>query len=407
MANTNLTIDQITNESLMVLENETVFSRNVDKQHDSTFAREGAKIGNTLRIRLPDQYTLRTGAALSVQDAVETSVTLTVDNQVGVDLNFTSEELTMDIDKFAERKLKPAIAEIANKIDLDGLDEYKNIAQQVGTPGTTPATALIILQAAQKLDESATPRDGNRCVNVDPAANASLIDSLKGVFNPNLGIASQYKSGLFGENVLGFKEISVDQNIARHTVGAHAGTPLTNGAVANGASSVVTDGWDNSVTGLLLQGDVFTIAGVYSVNPRSKQSTGNLKQFVVTADVNSGASTGPATISISPTIYDATTGKGLQNVSALPADGAAIVVTGSASTEYPINMVYHKTAITLATADLIMPGGVDMASRQVHNGISLRIVRAYDINNDKFPCRVDVLYGWKVQREELACRLIG
>ncbi len=405
MANTNLTIDKITQETLMILENELVFARNVDRQHDDSFAESGAKIGATLRIRKPDQYELRTGATLSTQDAVEESVTLQVNNQIGVDLNFTSEELTMDIDRFAERKLKPGIAKVANKIDLDGLAEYVNVAQQVGTPGTTPATALILLQAGQKLDESGVPRDGSRCANVDPAANATLIDSLKAVFNPNLGISEQYKSGLFGQNVLGFKEISVDQNVARHTVGVHGGTPLTAAAGANAATTIATDGWTASAA-ILNVGDVFTMVGVNSVNPMSKASTGNLKQFTATAAVTADGS-GLATIAFDPPIYDATTGKGRQNVSALPADNAAIVVAGTASAEYPINMVFHKDAFTLATTDLIMPKGVDMASRQRSNGMSLRIVRAYDINNDKFPCRIDVLYGWLTQYPELACRLIG
>ena len=402
MANTNLNADIITKESLRILENECVFARNVDRQHDTSFAQEGGKIGASIRIRKPNRYTVRTGATLSAQDVTQTQTTLTVATQIGVDVNFTSEELTMDIENFSKNILQPAIVTVANKLDLDGLAEYKNVYQQVGTPGTTPATAKVILDAGAKLDEAACPRDGQRCINVDPQANASLIDALKGIFNPNLGISEQYKSGLFGMNVLGFKEISVDQNIARHTIGTKAGTPVMNGSTSSGATSLVTDGWTAS-SAILKQGDVFTIANVYSVNPQSRQSTGQLAQFVVTADVSADGS-GNATIAISPTLYSSGV---FQNVDSLPADNAAITVAGTASTEYPINMTYHKDAFTLATVDLVMPKGVDMASRQAHNGISMRLVRSFDINNDKFPCRIDLLYGWHTQYPELACRLIG
>lgn len=404
MANSILTIDMITRESLRILENNLVFARNVNKQYDSSFGVEGAKIGSSLRIRKPNRYTLRTGATLSTQDTTEKQETLTIDQQVGVDLNFTTEELTLHMDDFSSRIIKPAMATVANKVDLDGLAEYKNVYQQVGTPGTTPATAKVLLDAHAKMDEAATPRDGYRCSTVDPQANASLIDGLKSLFNNQGDIGQQYKNGIFGANVLGYKEISVDQNIARHTTGTHStgSTPLVAGAPTEGASTIATDGWALS-TAVLKQGDVFTIAGVNSVNPQSRQSTGQLQQFVVTADGTSDGS-GLLTISISPALNS--TGA-YQSISALPADNAALTVVGTEATEYPVNMTYHRDAFVLGTADLILPKGTDMASRQVHNGVSIRIIRDYDINNDKLPCRLDILYGWKTVYAELASRLIG
>jgi hypothetical protein len=154
----------------------------------------------------------------------------------------------------------------------------------------------------------------------------------------------------------------------------------------------------------LVPGDVFTIANVYAVNPQVRESTGSLQQFVVTNTVTS-ASTEFASVTFSPAIYTST--NALATVDSFPAADAAVTLLGSASTYYPQNLVYHKDAITFATADLLLPQGVDMASRQVHNGISLRIVRQYDINNDRMPCRIDVLYGFNTIRPQMATRLWG
>lgn len=403
MANTVLTTSKILREALRILKNNLSFTNSANKEYSKEFAVSGAKIGASVNVRKPNRYTVRSGATLSTQDTSEQSVTVTLDSQKGVDVNFTSQELTLSLDDFSKRILEPAMATIANEIDKDGLALYTDIYNQVGTPGTTPSSASDILSVGQRLDEMAAPRDNNRYLTVNPAANASLVNGLSGFYNPQTDIARQYRRGIMGMNVLGFRDVAMDQNIQVHTVGAHGGTPLINGTTADGATSLVTDGWDLSVTGLLKKGDVITVAGVYAVNPQSRQSTGQLMQFVVTADVDSDGA-GAATIPISPTI---TASGAYQNVSALPADNAAITVAGTAGAEYPINIGCHKDAFTLATADLLLPGGVDFAAREVYDGISMRIIRQYDINNDQFPCRIDVLYGWKAVYPELACRLIG
>ena len=404
MANSLLTIDMITRKALEIFENNLVLTRNVNRQYDNSFAVEGAKIGSTLRIRLPDRALVTDGAALQVQDDNEQFTTLTVSSQKHIGVNFTSAELTMQLDDFAERVLKPRISQLASSVDNDVANAYKGIYSSVGSPGTTPSTSLVLLQGQQKLNEYAVPMDP-RYATVNPAANAGLVEGMKGLFNPTDTISRQFKAGLMGTGVLGYNEIAMSQSIVNHTTGTRStsDTILVNGAISTqGATTIALDGGTGSAT--IKQGDVFTIAGVYSVNPQTRQSTGSLQQFVATADATASGGAW-SSVSISPAIY--TPSNALATVDSFPADNAAITFLGSASTVYPQNLIYQKDAIAFATADLLLPQGVDMASRQVHNGISLRIVRQYDINNDRMPCRIDVLYGYSVIRAPAAVRLWG
>jgi hypothetical protein len=306
----------------------------------------------------------------------------------------------MQLDDFAERVLKPRVSQLASSVDADVATSYKGIANSVGTPGTTPSTSLVLLQANQKLNEFATPMSP-RYATVNPAANAGLVEGMKGLFNPTGTISRQFKNGMMGEGILGLDEINMSQSISNHTNGDW-GTAITV------TSTVTTEGQATlpiSFTGSSKTwnvGDVFTIAGVFAVNPQTRQSTGSLQQFTVTA-VETGTST--ATLNISPALFTAS--NALATVNAFPQASAVVTMLGSANTGYPQNLVYHKDAISFATADLLLPQGVDMASRQVHNGISLRIVRQYDINNDRLPCRIDVLYGYAAIRPVTAVRLWG
>jgi hypothetical protein len=403
MANTNLTIDQITREALRILVNNLGFARNTNKEYDASFANDGAKIGDTLRIRKPARYTIRTGAALNVQDHTETKVDLQLDTQAGVDVNFTSKELTLDISDFSSRVLKPAMATIANKIDLDGLALYKDVYSSVGTLGTPPATAAILLDANQVMDEMATPRDGQRCLAVNPAGNASLVNGLRELFQSSGKLDAQYRKGMMGMDTLGFKEIYMDQNINTHTTGDSGDlTCAVNDTVIEG-DSVISMNTFSVAAPTVKKGDIFTIAGVNAVNPQNRSSTGTLQQFVVTAD-KIGSSNAIADIAISPSFKAA---GAFQTVDALPVDDAVVTFYATSSSQSPQNIAYHPDAFTLGTADLLMPKNVDFASRQVHEGISMRIVRDYDINNDAMPCRIDVLYGWKTLYPELACRIWG
>ena len=394
-----LTISMITREALRVLENGLKFTKHVNRAYDAKYGVEGAKIGTVLNVRKPPRYVGRTGQALSVEGAVETQVQVTLNTQFGVDLQFSSQDLALSIDDFSDRFIKPAIACVANKVDNDGLALYKTIYQSVGTPGTVPTTLLTYLQSGQKLDEAAAPNDDLRSIVMTPAMQVNIVDALKGLFNQATAISQQYMTGKMGVSI-GF-DWYMSQNCNTHTVGAYAGTPRVNGATQSGAS-LVTDGWTAS-TSVLNQGDVFTIAGVNSVNPQSRQNTGSLQQFVVTAQVTASAG-GAKTIAISPSIV---TSGAFQTVTGSPADDALITVVGVASTATPQGIAFHRDAFTLACADLPLPGGVDMAARisDPQLGLSIRMVRAYDINTDNFPCRLDILYGWATLRAELACRI--
>ena len=379
-----------------------MLTRNVNRAYDDSFAVEGAKIGSTLRIRLPDRALVTDGAALQVQDDNEQFTTLTVSSQKHIGVNFTTAELTMQLDDFAERVLKPRISQLAASIDADVANSFRNIYQSVGTPGITPATSAVLLSAQQKLNEAAAVMSP-RYATVNPAANAGLVEGMKGLFNPTDTISKQFKNGMMGMGVLGFDEINMSQSIKQFTTGTRNATGTVSTSVTTeGSNTIVLAGVGNTLT--IKAGDVFTVAGVFSVNPQTRESTGSLQQFVVLADAVSNSG-GVATVTVSPAMY--TSSHALATVTSLPLATAVTTFVGAANSQYPQNLVYHKDAITFATADLLMPQGVDMASRQVHNGISMRIVRQYDINNDRLPCRIDVLYGYSVIRPQMGVRLWG
>lgn len=403
MANTILTPSVIAKEVLMQFKNGMGFCRSVNKSYSKDFAKRGAKIGDSEKIRKPVLFTVSDGATLSEQDVTESSVTLTIDSQKHVGFSFGAKELSLSIDDFSERYLKSAALALVNKVDVDGLAlAAKTVANAVGTAGTTPSALLTYLQSMQKVQESAGPQDDSYSYHINPAASTKIVDALKGLFHSSSEIEKQYKRGLMGMAAGG--EWHLAQNLYSYTSGQQGGTPLVNGAAQTG-SSLVTDGWSLAAANRLKAGDVFTIAAVYKVNPITKQSTGELQQFVVTADAASDAG-GNATLSISPAIV---TSGGNQNVDAAPADNAAITVLQGALTVTVNNLLMHKDAFALAYAPLEKPEGVHFSAVETDpdTGISIRIVRDYDVNTDKYPCRVDVLYGWKELRPEWACRILG
>jgi len=401
MANSLLTIDMITRKALQVLENNLVITRNVNRQYDDSFANTGAKIGSTLRIRLPDRALVTDGAALQVQDDNEQFTTLTVDTQKHIGVNFTTAEMAMSLDDFSDRVLQPRMSQLAASIDADVASSYLQIFNTVGTPGTAPATSLVLLQAQQKLNEFAAPM-GSRYATVNPAANAGLVEGMKGFFNPTDTITKQFKSGMMGTGVLGYDEINMSQSIRQFTTGTRTGAHTVTTTVATQGQSTINI--TGTGTQVINAGDVFTVAGVNAVNPQTRESTGSLQQFVVLA-TNTAAGGAYTAVSVSPAMY--TAGNALATIDAFPVATAVVTFVGAASAVIPQNLIYHKDAITFATADLLLPQGVDMASRAVYNGISMRVVRQYDINNDRMPCRIDVLYGFRVIRPQLATRLVG
>jgi hypothetical protein len=298
--------------------------------------------------------------------------------------------------------LKPRISQLASSIDADVANSYKYIGNTVGTPGTTPATSLVLLQAQQKLNENAAVMNP-RYATVNPAANAGLVEGMKGLFNPTDTISKQFKNGMMGMGVLGFDEVNMSQSIKQFTCGTRdaTGGTLSAAVTAEGATTIAVTGAGANDT--IKLGDVFTVADCYAVNPQTRESTGSLFQFVAAADVTLNGS-GAGNITVAP-MYSAN--HALATVDVLPQSGKAVVFVGASGGQYAQNLVYHKDAITFATADLLLPQGVDMAARAVHNGISLRVVRQYDINNDRMPCRIDVLYGYSVIRPQMGVRLWG
>lgn len=403
MANTILTPSMIAKEALMAFKNQLGFTKNINKQLSEEFAVKGAKIGTSITIRKPPRFTVSSGATLVNQDVTEESTSLTLDQQKHVAFKFSSSELTLSVDEFRKRYIDNAVIALANQVDTDGLTmAYQNTSNSVGTPGTTPSALLTYLQAQQKLNEFACPKGNKRSFNINPGAQTSIVDALKSLFQSSEQIAKQYEDGLMGYAAGG--KWMMTQNIFTHVTGPQGGTPLVNGAAQSGAS-LITDGWTAAVASRLKKGDVFTIANVLAVNPVSKQSTGAAQQFVVTADVSSDGS-GNLTVAISPAIV--LTGS-TQNVLVGPVDNAAITVVGAASTSTPQNILCHEDAFVMGSADLELPSGVDFAAvaSDPESGLSMRIVRAYDISADSFPCRIDILYGHKAVRPEWACRIQG
>jgi hypothetical protein len=422
MANTLLTISKITNEALMVLENELTFSSEVERNYDDQFAVVGAKIGATVNVRRPGRFIGTTGPALNVEDLNETSVPVTLSTQFHVDTQFTTQDLALSLDMFSDRILKPAVAAIANKIDFDGTTMANlNTANIVGTAGTPPTSLLTYLNAQAYLDSEGAPRDGKRSCIVEPFTSANIVNGLQGLFNPTAAISAQYTKGLMGRDSGGMNW-KLDQNIVSQTFGNFTTATVTASVNTTTATGFLTSGWAsqstitltaaNTGTINLNAGDTFTIAGVYAVNPQNRQAygTNKLRSFVVKSAV-SVASGSSVSVTVSPAIIS---GGQFQNVS-IPTTSSTAAVAFFAS-QYnasgngvvsPQNIVMHRNAFTLAMADLELPEGVHFAGRASDKeiGLSMRVVRQYTINNDSIPTRVDVLYGWAPLYQELACRV--
>ena len=422
MANTLLTISKITNEALMVLENELTFTSQVDRNYDDQFAVVGAKIGATVNVRRPGRFIGTTGPALNVEDLNETSVPVTLSTQFHVDTQFTTQDLALSLDMFSDRILKPAVAAIANKIDFDGTTTAAlQTANIVGTAGTPPTGLITYLSAQAYLDSEGAPRDGRRACIVEPFTSATIVDSLKGLFVPTAQISSQYTKGLMGRDSSGM-DWKLDQNIVSQTFGNFSTATVTASVATTTATGFLTSGWASTSTITLTAantgtinlnaGDTFTIAGVYATNPQNRQpyGTNKLRSFVVktAATVASGNS---VSVVVSPAVIS---GGQFQNVS-IPTTSATAAVAFFAS-QYnasgngvvsPQNIVMHRNAFTMAMADLELPEGVHFAGRASDKeiGLSMRVVRQYTINNDSIPTRVDVLYGWAPLYQELACRV--
>ena len=410
MANQLLTISMITREALRVLVNNLTFTKKISREYEDQFAKSGAKIGNVVNISKPPRFVRASGQGLVLQDVTETSVPLTLTTQEQRSFTFTSQDLALSIDDFSKRFIKPALASLANAVDYDGLQLYTQVWNQVGVPGTVPNTIDTYLNAGVLLDNNACPMDGERSICLNPQMQATIVSALKGLFQSSERIAEQYDKGKMGEAI--GADWYMDQNVGVFKVGPQGGaTPNITTAPVSGATSLVTQGWTSAAASRLVVGDVFTLGAggttpVLSVNPQNFQSTGQLQQFVITAPFSSDGS-GNGTINFAPAI---TTSGPFQTVNVLPTTGSTnglITVSGAANTLSPQGLYFHRDAFTMACADLPLPGGVDMAERVSDKelGLSIRLIRAYDINQDRFPLRTDFLYGWAALYPQLACRI--
>lgn len=395
------------------LVNNLKFSANVLRSYDGQYFKGGAKQGYTVTARLPQRFKVNKGQALNAQPVVDSTVPIILTDQANIGIEFSTATLTMELDNYRERVINPAVDHLVNTIDFDGLTRmYQEVANVVGTPGTLPAGTLanpIYLAAGTKLDDAAVPMD-DRVAVLSSGMHAALANANLTLFNPQSYISETFRKGMFAREALGISAWFKDQNVASHTVGPLGGTPLVNGAGQTGGI-VVTDGWTAAAGPRLNKGDVLQFAGCYAINPQNYSSTGQIKDFVVTA-LSSSDGAGNLTVSISPAIIPVSQGA-LATCDVSPADNAAVTIFGHASAYAnkvsPQGLVYNPEAFALVMADLDLPGGV-WAAERISNaalGVSVRFIKSYDVMTDQSPARIDALYGWKAVRPELAVRVAG
>lgn len=401
-----------TEETLRVLENNIVLGKHVSRQWEKEYGKKTMQIGDTLNIRRPARFTVSTGQAFQQQDYTETSVPLVINLQKHVDTAFTSSDLTLKVQDFSDRVIKPKTIQLAQQVDIDGYVNAKNtVGNLTGTPGVSPNNISFLFDLGKKLDDFSTPRDGERYYALDQGSNASQVGAMAGFYNAQSQIAQQYKDGVFidGTATVGLK-IAMSQNVARQTVGPLGGTPVVNGAnqglTAGWANTgtLITNGWTAAAAQRVAAGDVFTIAGHFSVNPVTKQQNTALMQYVVLANQNSDAA-GNLTLQISPAII---TAGPFQNVAAAPTNGNALTFSGTAATSFARNIAWHRDAFELAMVpmvDLAEFGGWGAVRTQ--NGFSVRVFRQAAISSDTVGNRVDVLYGYATPYPELASQQVA
>lgn len=411
MSNTILTTDILAKEAVMILQNNLVFGGLFYRGYENEFDNvNGYMPGNALRIRRPNDFTVRTGQTASVQDVVEGSLSLSVNSIAGVDFQFTSQDLTQNIKDLSDRVIKPAMIQIANQIDGDCANLFNDVSNWVGTPGTTITTFAGFAKGPERLDLRAVPTDDRKAV-LSPTDTWGMLGSQTALYMSDVA-KSAYRRGQLGQ-VANIDTYS-SQNIKTFTTGTRVGVA---GGLINGASQ--TTSWASTKTtgtmslnvktlgtGLTVAaGDVFTIAGVFAVNPVTKVKSNYLQNFVVTTLATASANAAStATLVISPPII---VGGAFATVDSTPADGATMTFFGTASTSYPMNMIFHKNAFALAVVPMVKPPGAVDVARQSYKGVSVRVIPYYSGSNDISSYRLDVLYGVKTIDHRMATRISG
>lgn len=409
MANTTLTASIIAKAAVGILENELTMASAVYRGYEDEFDKKvnGYNVGDTITIRKPTDFTVRNTITASPQDVTEGKLTLQINQVAGVDFKFTSQQLTLNIADLSERVIQPAMVQVANAIDLAVMSLYKDIPQWVGTPGTPIQSFAGFAKGAQNLDDRSVPT-GSRKAVLAPADYWALAGSQTALFSQQINNKA-YRQGQIGE--VGGIDTMMSQNAPTFITGPMGGTPVVNGANQNttydttgvNTQSLITNGWTAAAAARVVVGDVFTIAGVFDVNPVTKAPLPFLKQFVVKANGSSDGS-GNLTMTIAPQII--TTGA-FQNVTAAPANSAALTFVGTANTAYRNSLFFDKNAFALCMVPMVKPPGAVDCSRVSKNGISVRVIPYYDGTNDVSNWRLDCIFGTKTVDQRLAVRVSG
>ncbi len=389
----------IAKEALMQLTNSMAMSRHVHTAYKNEFV----KVGATITIRKPNKFreNLTQDLTSALTTIVEPSTSITMATQSNVGWKFSSVELTQTIEEYSKRYIQPATLALANGRDAALCGLYKGVYNSVGTPGTTPATFSALGDAQQRLDDESVPSD-SRVGILNPAANWALADGLKGTFAQNVA-KDIITKGFLGQ--IANLALYTDQNVVRHTTGhfTTGATPVISVTSTDGDNHIHMNGFVTT-TNDVHEGDVFTVAGVYAVNPMSGASTGVLRQFVCTAQATS-TGTGDLVVTVAPSVVLA---GAYQTVDALPVDEAAVSFMGTEDTAYPQNLIYHPNAFAFVTTPIEMPTGVWGARESdPETGLSIRVVKQFDVLTDYEIIRLDVLSGNKVLYPELCTRLWG
>lgn len=396
MANSLVTIDMVTREALRIAHESCQFIATTDRQYDSSFGKTGAKIGDSLRVRKPNQYTRTQGSrVMDVQEQDEQTSTVTVATQDHVDMRFNSAELALDLDELSKRYIEPAVKTLVSSIEADYLAyATKATANVVGTAGTAITNLSTPGLARARLNQMLAPKDNKRAIQMDSVTMAGLVNGVAAYFNPSNAIASQYKEGLVARTSMA--DYYENERVWTLPNSGDVAGEINAGTLTSGITSLTVDG----LTVAPVAGMVFTIEGTYDVHPETKVAYPHLKQFVCSA----GCTT--TNLVFTPAvIYDATNPR--QNCSGTPTDNDDIAFVGALSTNYAQPLMYHKEAFQFITADLPLMDDAHKCVRRSQDGLSMRVWQASDIRNDELLMRIDILYGMAALRPEWACRMIG
>ena len=404
MSNTNSVIDMVAREALRIAHEKATFIGTINRSYDDSFAKAGGKIGSTLRVRDPNQYTRRQGSrVMDVQDTTSTTQTITAATQDGVDMRFNSAELSLDIDELSARYIEPAMASLISGIESDCINTATlNTYNVVGTAGTVVGAAGDITalgNARARLNQMLAPKDGGRTLQLDSITMASIVNGAKALFSPANDVKEAFREGFYARSAMA--DFYENERTRVHTVGHDVTFNLSSSSGATDGGTALTM---NASDGALLQGDVFTVAGVYACHPETKKSLGFLQQFVCTADWTTGAATvSPATVWTGAKQNICTAASAAVTVATF--NSAACTPVGAIDTAYRRNLMYHKDAFTFVTADLPIMDDAAKCVRRTQDGLSVRVWQASDIRNDEMLLRIDILYGFKTLRPAWSCQI--